>query len=66
MECLWSVFSHWQPHGYCHEQDTPVFYVCLDPYDGIPDHYLYDPGFLEKYEEIYLGSETESLVLLIG
>lgn len=65
MECLWRLHSHWEPAGDCHQQDPAVFYVCFHPDDGLSYYYLHDPGFLEKYTEVYLGSEEESLVLSI-
>lgn len=66
MECLWCLFSHWQPDGYRNQPDPPILYVCLDPYDGFPHHSLHDPCFLEKYPEVYLGRPAESLVLFVN
>jgi hypothetical protein len=63
MECLWRLFGHWQPHGYCHQQNPPVFYLHFPAYDGFTGYHLPGAGFLEKYEEIYLGGEEEPLVL---
>jgi hypothetical protein len=63
MECLWCLCSHWQPDGHCYQQDPAVFYVHFPPDDGLTDYYLYGAGFLEKYAEIYLGGEEESVVL---
>ena len=65
MECLWRLFSHWQPDGRCYQQDPAIFYVCLYPHDGLPDHYLYGAGFLAEYPEVYLGSKKKSLVLSV-
>ena len=66
MECLRCLFSHRQPDGHRYQQDTPVFYLCLHPDDGLPDYYLYGPRLLEKYAQVYLGGEKESLVLFVG
>ena len=66
MECFWRLCSHWQPHGYCYQQDPAVFHVHFYPYDGLPHYHLHDISFLEKYEEIYLGRKAESLVLFVN
>ena len=58
MECLWRLLGHWQPHGHCHQQNPPVFYLCFNPHHGLADYTLYGARILEKYEEIYLGGET--------
>lgn len=58
MECLWRLFSHWQPDGYCHQQDPAIFYVHLHPHHGLADHHLHGAGLLEKYAEVYLGGQT--------
>lgn len=58
MECLWRLFCHWPPDGHRHQQDPAVLYVHIHPYDGFSDHHLHGIGFLEKYEEIYLGCEA--------
>lgn len=58
MECLWSLFSHWQPDGNRYQQDPAVFYLHVPPHDGIAYPYLYGAGFLAEYAEIYLGRET--------
>lgn len=63
MECLWRLFSHRQPDGYCHQPDPAVFHVHDHPHDGLSHHYLHGPRFLEKYAPLYLGSQAESLVL---
>lgn len=63
MECLWRLFCHRQPDGHLCQQDPAVFYVYVHPYDGLPDRSVYDPGFLEKYAEIYVGRQAQSLVL---
>lgn len=65
MECLWRLFSHWQPDGYCHQQDPAIFYVHIDPYDGIPHYHLYGACFLEKYAPVYLGCQKKSLVSFV-
>jgi hypothetical protein len=66
MECLWRLFGHWQPHGNRHQQNPPVFYLYFPAYVGFTDYHLPGAGFLEKYEEIYLGSEEKPLVLSLG
>ncbi len=65
MECLWRLFSYWQPDGYCYEQNPAVFYVCFHPYDGLPDYHLHGAGFLAQYAEVYVGSEKKSVVLFV-
>ena len=65
MECFWRLYRHWQPYGYCHQQDPAVFYVHFPAYAGLAHYYLYGTGFLEKYAEVYLGGEAESLVLFV-
>jgi hypothetical protein len=49
--------------GHRYQQDPPVFYLYFNTYDGISGHYLPGIGFLEKYQEIYLGRKKKSLVL---
>ena len=66
MECFWRLYSHWQQDGDRNQQDQAVFYVHFRPHHGIADHYLHGAGILEKYAEIYLGGETESLVLFVN
>jgi hypothetical protein len=63
VERFWRLHSHWQPYGHCNKQDQAILYVCLYPDDGFTDHHLHGAGFLEKYQEIYLGGEEESMVL---
>ena len=65
MECLWRLFSHWQPDGHCHQPDPAVFHVYIDPYDGLPHYHLYGARFLEKYAPVYLGSQEKSLVSFV-
>ena len=65
MECLRSLFCYRQPDGHCNQSYPPVFYVRFYPHGGFPDHHLHGAGFLEKYEEVYLGGETKSMVLSI-
>lgn len=65
MECLWGMQRHWQPDGYCHQQDPAIFYIHLPAHDGLPDYPVHGARFLEKYAEVYLGGEAESLVLFI-
>lgn len=66
MECLWRLFSHRQPDGYCCQQDPAVFYVRFHPDNGLPYHPLYGAGLLEKYAEVYVGREEKSLVLFVN
>ena len=63
MECLWRLFSHWQPDGHCHQPDPAVLHVYIDPHDGLPHYHLYGACFLEKYAPLYLGCQKKSLVL---
>lgn len=65
MERIWCLFSYWQPYGNCHQQDPAVFYVRFHSDNGVPDYYIYDPGFLAEYEEVYVGGEKKSLVLFV-
>ena len=65
VECFWRLFGHWQSYGYCHQPDPAIFYVCFHPDNGLSYYHLYGIGFLEKYPEIYLGGEKESLVLFV-
>ena len=65
MECLWCLFGHWQPVGHLCQQNPPILYVHFPAYDGLPDYHLHGAGVLEKYAEVYLGSEEESVVLPI-
>jgi hypothetical protein len=66
MECFWRLYSHWEPYGYRYQQDPAIFHVHFYPDDGLPYHPLHDIGFLEKYAQVYLGREEESLVLLVN
>ena len=66
MECFWRLFSHRQPYGDCHQQDPAVFHVCIPAYAGLSYYYIYDPGFLAKYAKLYLGSQTQSVVLFVA
>ncbi len=65
MECLWRLFSHWQPYGDSHDENPAVFYLCINSNGWLPDYSLYGAGFLEKYAKVYLGRKTESLVLFM-
>jgi hypothetical protein len=65
MECFWRLYSHWQPDGYRYKQDPAIFHVHHYPHDGLPHYRLHGVGFLEKYEEVYLGGEAKSLVLFV-
>jgi hypothetical protein len=65
MECFWCLYSHWQPDGDSDQQNTSVFYVCINSYDGLPDYHLYGAGFLAEYAKVYLGSEEKSVVLFV-
>ena len=65
MERLWRMFSHRQPDGNCNQQDQAILHVRLYSYNGFSNYPLHDPRILEKYAKIYLGGETESLVLFV-
>ena len=66
MERLWRMYCHRRQVGDCNQQDPPVFYLCFDTYNGFACYYLPGAGFLAEYEEIYLGSQAESVVLFIS
>ena len=66
MECFWRLHSHRLKVGDRYQQNPAVFHVYVYTYDGLPDHHLHGIGFLEKYAEVYLGGEAESLVLLVN
>ena len=66
MECVWRLHSHWKPDGHCYQQDPSVFYVHFVADDGLPYYYLHGACFLEKYQEVYLGGEEESVVLSVN
>ncbi len=66
MECLWSMFGHWQSCGNRDQSYTAVLHVCVDSDDGITDNYLYGAGFLEEYPEVYVCGQAQSLVLFVG
>jgi hypothetical protein len=66
MECVWGLFGYRQPDGYRRKQDQALFYVRFHPHHGFSHHYLYDIGFLAEYPQIYLGCQTESLVLSLS
>ena len=66
MECFWRLYSYWPKAGNCYQQDPAIFHVRLNIDNGLPYYHLYDTGFLEKYAEIYLGGEAESLVLFVA
>ena len=66
MERLWRMYCHRRQAWHCNQQNSPVFYICFNSNVGFANYYLPGAGFLAEYEEIYLGSETESVVLFIG
>jgi len=65
VECFWRLHRHWFKAGDRYQQDPAIFYIHFYPYHGIADHHLHGAGFLEKYTEVYLGGEAESLVLFV-
>jgi hypothetical protein len=65
MECLRCLFRYRRPDGYCYQPDPPVFYLYLAADNGFSYYYLYDIGFLEKYEKICESSEEKSVVLFV-
>ena len=65
MECLWRLYCHRPQVGHCHQQDPPVVYLCFNTYDGFASYYLPRACFLEKHQEVYMGSKKKSLVLSI-
>jgi len=65
MECVWRLYGHRQPARYCHQQDPAVFYVCVDPYDGLTYYHLHGAGLFPECAEICDGGEAESVVLFI-
>lgn len=46
---------HWRQIGNCYQSHSYVVHLYLVPYNGISNHYLYDPGFLDEYEKICEG-----------
>lgn len=66
MECFWRVYGHWEPAGYCHQQDPAVFYVCVHPDDGLSYYHLHGAGLFPECAEICDGGEAESVVLSIA
>lgn len=66
MECLWCLLGHWQQDGYRHDQNPPVFYVCLFAYNGLTHYHLYGAGFLAQYAKVYPGLKEKSLVLSLS
>ena len=66
MERLWGLYCHRRQAWHCNQQDPAVFYLCFNTYDGFACYYLPGAGFLAEYEEIYLGSETKSVVLFMS
>jgi hypothetical protein len=65
MECVWRLYSHWRKAGNRYQQNPSIFYLHFSADDGFSHNYLYGTGFLEKYEEVYLGGEAESVVLFV-
>lgn len=63
MECFWRLYRHREQDGHCHFQDQAVFYVYFPAHNGFTHYYLYDPGLLEEYAEVYLVGQTQPLVL---
>ena len=65
VERLWRLYCHRPPVGHRNQQDPPVFYLCFNTYDGFACYHLHGTCFLEKYQEVYMGSKKKSLVLPI-
>lgn len=65
MECLWGMYGHRQPDGYCYQQDPAILPLHFPADHGLAHHHLHGPGLLEKYAQVYLGSQTKSLVLFV-
>lgn len=66
MECLWRLFGHRQQDGDCHQQDPAVFYLYFLPDHGLSHYHLPGAGFLEEYAEVYVGRQTQPLVLPVS
>ena len=65
MECLWRLRCYRQPYGYCYQPYPSILHVHFHPYDGFPYYHLYGAGLLEKYAQVYMGSEEKSVVLFV-
>ena len=65
MERLWRVHRYRSKAGDINQQDPPVLYLHINPYNGFAGYNLYGACILEKYEKIYLGGEEKSLVLFV-
>ena len=49
VERLWRLHCHRRQAGNRNQQDPPVFYLCINTYDGFACYYLPGSGVLEKY-----------------
>jgi len=58
MAGLWSVLRHRRKTGGSKLPDPPILYLHLFFDDGLARHYIYDPGFLGKYEKLYPQRQT--------
>ena len=66
MECFWRLFCYRQPHGYCTQPYPAIFYLYILADHGVSYYYLYDIGFLEKYEKLCESDEEKSVVLPVN
>src|SRR4030095_634599 len=63
VERLWRMYCYRRQAGDRNQQNTTVFYLRFNTYDGFSDYYLPGTCLLEKHQEIYMGGEEESMVL---
>jgi len=65
VECVWRLYRYRCQAWDRDQQDPPVFYLCFNTYNGFACYHLPGACFLEKYQEVYMGGEEESMVLSI-
>ena len=65
VECLWRLHRNRGQAWDRNQQNPPVFYLRFNTYDGFACYHLPGACLLEKYQEIYMGGQEESMVLFI-
>jgi hypothetical protein len=65
VECVWRLYCYRRQAWDRDQQDPAVFYLRFNTYHGLAGYHLPRACFLEKYQEIYMGGQEESMVLSI-
>lgn len=59
IERFWRLFCYWRKAGYCVFAYPVMVYLYFLSYHGISGGCVYDPRFLDQYQELYIGGEEK-------